>query len=69
MSFRENLRESDEYQEIAGAAEESAEQAAQTAGTVVELEKSDVQFWTDVLTVVLLFLIWQELRRQGGGAR
>lgn len=64
MAFQEKIRQSDEFQEIAGAAEESAEQAAQTAGTVVTLEKSDVQFWTDVLTVVLLFLIWREL--QGG---
>lgn len=67
MSFQETIRESEEYQQITGAAEESAEQAAETAGTVITLEKSDVQFWTDVATVVLLFLIWRELQNGGGG--
>lgn len=67
MSFQEHIRQSDEYQQIAGQAEESAEAAAETAGTVIELEKSDVQFWTDVATVVLLFLIWRELQNGGGG--
>lgn len=63
MAFQDKIRQSDEFQEIAGAADEAAE-AVDTAGTVITLEKSDVQFWADVLTVVLLFLIWREL--QGG---
>lgn len=67
MSFQEKIRESEEYQQAIGEAEDSVEQAAETAGTVVTLEKSDVQFWTDVLTVVLLFLIWRELQTGGGG--
>lgn len=69
MTFRDTIRSSDEYQEIAGEAEESVEQAAETAGTVISLEKSDVQFWTDVLSVVLLFLIYRELLQMNGGGR
>lgn len=66
--FRDRIQQSEHYQ----AAEEQAEQAQPRAdsvgaavGPVVQLEKTDVQMWADVLTVVLLFLIWREIR-QGG---
>lgn len=66
MSFQEYIRETDEYQEVtAETTEEAVEKAASHSGTVIELEKSDVQFWTDLATVVLLFLIWRELQNGG----
>lgn len=68
--MRERLRETDEFQEIAG--EQAAEQVDQAqryaSETVVSLEKSDVQFWAQIASVVLLFLIYRELARANGKA-
>lgn len=36
---------------------------AQVLGPVTDWEKSDVEFWTQVAQLVLLYLIWRELRR------
>lgn len=67
MAFRQALRESPHYraaEDAAGEAQEAAT-AAEAMAPVVRLEKTDVQMWADVFTVVLLFLIWRELRRRG----
>ncbi len=67
MAFREQLRQSEHYQSAEEAAEQvqEAATAAEAVAPVVQLEKTDVQMWADVFTVVLLFLIWLELRRRG----
>ncbi|MFC4246472.1 hypothetical protein ACFOZ7_05605 [Natribaculum luteum] len=67
MAFRQKLRESPHYQSAEDVAEQAQEAAtaAEAVAPVVQLEKTDVQMWADVFTVVLLFLIWRELRRRG----
>jgi hypothetical protein len=72
MTFRENLHNSQEYQEVTGQAgantpvEERAQRDVPVAGPVISLEKTDIEFWLQVLQVVLLILIYRELT--GGGA-
>lgn len=73
--FRENLHESSEYQEIAGQAATEATQATQapeqvpdSVAPVISLEKGDLEFWMQVTTVILLFLIYRELARANGSA-
>ena len=75
-NFRDKLHETPEYQATAGQqAQQQAQQQAsqaetvtQAAGPVLQLEKGDLQFWTQVATMILLFLIWRELARQNGAA-
>jgi hypothetical protein len=68
--FRESLRQTPEYQAQIEAKQPQNPQEADTVGDalapVMSLEKGDLQFWSNVLTVVLLFLIYRELLRQGG---
>jgi len=74
MSLRDTLRESDEYQQITQEAASAADEARnETADTVADamqplttLEKGDAEFWLDVLTVVLLFMLYREV--SGGTA-
>jgi hypothetical protein len=74
-NFRNNLRSSDEFQEIAEPAaaasdavqDETADTVADAAAAIINLEQGDAEFWLDVLTVVLLFLIYREMARQNGG--
>jgi hypothetical protein len=74
-NFRNNLRDSDEFQEIEDAAaatadavdDETADTVADAADAIFNLEQGDAEFWLDVLTVVLLFLIYRELARRNGG--
>lgn len=75
MAFREKLHERPEYQERAGTTSEGGGQAgtqqrdpveASVPGEVapiVSLEKGDLEFWLQVATVVLLYMILQELKR------
>jgi len=73
--MRNKLRSSDEFQEIAEPAaatadaveDETADTVADAAAAIINLEQGDAEFWLDVLTVVLLFLIYRELSRQNGG--
>lgn len=37
------------------------------ADAVISFEKTDIQFWMQVATVVLLYLIWRELQAQNRG--
>jgi hypothetical protein len=76
--LQDKIRQSDEYQSIAGTADEAADQAADvasdaataTTGTVVSMERGDIQFWISVATLVVLVLNYQEMRaiRMGGAA-
>ena len=76
--LQETIRQSDEYQAIAGTADEAADQAADaasdaasaTTGTVVSMERGDLQFWINVAVLVVLILNYQEMRaiRMGGAA-
>lgn len=64
--FREKIRQSPEFQAATEAGEEAVtDSPVQAAQPVLQLEKTDVQMWADVLTVLLLFLIWRELARGG----
>ena len=71
MAFQEKLRNSAEYQQ-ATAQSGGQRQAQQDAGevpvpdqvdAVVSLEKGDIEFWLRVATVILLWMILQELKR------
>lgn len=70
MAFREQLKQSEAYQAASepneAVQQQRADSVGEAVGPVVQLEKTDVQMWADVLTVVLLILIWRELVRQGG---
>jgi hypothetical protein len=71
--IRENIRQSPEYQAIV--AQQAGEATNGQAGTtntaigavkpVVSLEKSDVEFWLQVLQLIVLWMILMELRRGG----
>ncbi|WP_142857871.1 hypothetical protein [Salinigranum halophilum] len=56
--IRESIRETPEYR--AEAVEANERRAG--AESSISVEKSDAQLYLDVLTVVLLFLIYTELR-------
>lgn len=65
--MRETLRESHNLQDEAGGGGSGQSDAVpQAVAPVISLEKTDVQFWLQVGQVVLLFLIWREMMRQGG---
>jgi hypothetical protein len=74
-NMRNTLRNSDEFQEIAEPAaatadaveDETADTVADAADAIINLEQGNAEFWLDVLTVVLLFLIYREMARQNGG--
>jgi hypothetical protein len=70
MTFKDKLHESAEYQALAGdqQQDQEPETVPEAAGPVLQLEKTDLQFWMQVLTVLLLFLIWRELARENGAA-
>lgn len=74
MAFNDYIKETDEYQEIAAQEEAQAQQGAPAnpqpghVGPVGSFEKSDVDFWLQVATVLLLFLIYRELARANGQA-
>jgi hypothetical protein len=76
MALREKLHETPEYQATAGgpsggqgsgqARTQSGQGSPQVPGEIapiVSLEKGDIEFWLRVLTVILLWMIYQELRR------
>lgn len=76
MAFKEKLHETPAYEEAAGETAEGGGQAtvqqdqlqASVPGEiapVVSLEKGDIEFWLNVATVVLLYMIYRELQRQG----
>lgn len=68
MVFREEIRNSPEYKAATQQAQRQsgeAETVGAAVSPVMQLEKTDVQFWCNVATVVLLFLIWRELSRGG----
>lgn len=68
--MREQLRQRQEFQELAGDTgpqvnqTREAETVTEAVEPVISLEKSDIEFWLTVLQVVLLYLILREL--QGG---
>ena len=71
--IRENIRQSPEYQAIVVAqGGEATNGQAATANTavgavkpVVSLEKSDAEFWLQILQLIVLWMILMELRRRG----
>lgn len=80
MAFQDSLRQSSEFQQLSGAQTTGSGQTgtapdegpieANVPGQVapiVSLEKGDLELWLRVATVILLYLIWRELQRQGGG--
>ena len=56
--IRDSIRETPEYRSEAAEAEK---RRANTEGSI-SVEKSDAQLYLDVLTVILLFLNYSELR-------
>jgi hypothetical protein len=72
MTFRNELRKTDEFREIAGetardpSETRTVETPQEAVDPVMSLEKSDVQFWMQVVQVLLLYLILRELSRGGG---
>jgi len=69
MTFQDKLHKSAEYQALAGEEEsQEAETVSEAAAPVLQLEKTDLEFWMQVLTVILLFLLWRELARSNGAA-
>lgn len=67
--FRNKLRQTQEYQALAGQQQPQAptdtrqvESVTEAVDPVVSLEKSDVQFWLQVVQLVVLLLILRELR-------
>ena len=73
--FRNQLRQTEEYQTLAGEEGQSGQgQPANGGGSgqgldpVLSLEKTDIEFWMQIITVVLLFLIWREMARSNGRA-
>lgn len=76
--LQDALHESEEYQQIAGetgpsaeakqATEPVSESVPEAVQPVAGLEKTDLEFWMQVASVFLLFLIWRELSRQNGAA-
>lgn len=66
-NFRDSLHQSPEFQAATQAAQEQAPETPREAvQPVLQLEKGDMEFWMQVTTTVLLFLIWRELAAQGG---
>lgn len=73
MGFQETLQQTEEYKTLtgnqdegsAGTAPEQAATLAQATAPVIRLEKNDLQFWMNVATVILLFLIYRELADGG----
>jgi hypothetical protein len=77
MAFTEALRNSQEYQEMAGTTDAGSGQtqveedpvAAHVPGEVrpiISLEKGELEFWLQVATVILLYMILQELKGGSG---
>lgn len=73
-NFRNQLKQTDEYQEIVGQAQEAVqdqqqvETVSEAVEPVVSFEKGDLQFWMQVATLLLLFAIYRELARANGRA-
>lgn len=72
MVFQEQLQETPEYQAMSSPSQSESSNQGPVEGpvpgeidAVVSLEKGDIEFWARIGTVILLFLIWQELKRQG----
>lgn len=73
MALKEAIRDSPEFQAQTsqngnGGGQSTTQNQGQTpgqvpAGTVVSLEKSDLEFWLQVATVFLLYSIYRELQR------
>lgn len=73
MTLKEAIRETSEYQDIAeppGAGTDAdatetrrVESADAAVAPIISLERSDVQFWIQVIQVLLLYLILRELGR------
>lgn len=69
--FKDALREMPEYQAAMAAAEgasesEQVETVEAAVEPVISLEKGDLEFWMQVTTVVLLYLIWREQAGRAG---
>lgn len=73
MSLRENLKQTREYQELTDtpdsntAADDTEPRRVETTeaavAPIISLERGDVQFWLQVIQVLLLYLILRELGR------
>lgn len=62
-NFRDTIHDSPQYQ--GQQANEQPETPAEAVEPLIQLEKGDMEFWMDVATVVLLFLIYREMLRGG----
>ena len=75
MSFKDALRETDEYQALASQSNGDGDEGQpandvvpESVAPIVSLEKTDMEFWMQVVTVLLLFLIYRELSRANQAA-
>jgi len=73
MAFQETLRNTPEYEQVAGEPDDTdadiseprrVETPREAVSPVISLERGDVQFWLQVLQVLLLYLILREVGRQ-----
>jgi len=74
MAFQEAIRQTPEYQamQAQGNGQATTQQQGQTQvqtpgeiDAIVSLEKTDLEFWLQVATFFLLYLIYRELQRGG----
>jgi len=75
--LRDNIRDTPEYETIAGKPSANGQTGSSAASTgqaatvgnalapVLNWEKGDVLLWTQVAQLVVLLLIYRELRRRG----
>lgn len=73
MSLRESIKQTSEYQDLAEPPESATdaddteprrvETANEAVAPIISLERADVQFWLQVIQVLLLYLILRELGR------
>ena len=71
MALRETIQQLPEYQEMAGVDDidmdvsepRRVETATEAVSPVISLERGDVQFWLQVIQVILLYLILREIGR------
>jgi len=73
MTLRESIKQTSEYQDIAEPTESTTdadvteprrvETVDEAVAPIISLERGDVQFWLQVIQVLLLYLILRELGR------
>lgn len=74
MTLRETLRQTSEYRDLAepqgsdtgpdDTEPRRVETAEESVAPIISLERGDVQFWLQVIQVLLLYLILRELGRR-----